>query len=264
MTLAISLVCAAISLAQTVSPPDLTKYRPSNSTYRVLFLKKADIEVDGEMQESAWRKAKVEKAFVYASGEPSPPPTEFRALCDDDSLYFHFTVLDHDVVALPKLRDEEDAVLEDRIEMYFALDDRFKDYYCLEVDSRGRLFDYRASYYRQFRPEWNWEQLKVAGKPTANGYVVEGRIPLRSLEEKGFDRLRPGKKIRVGLYRAEFSHDRSGRTVEPKETIHNRGRSTDGPPPIERWITWVDSRTPEPDFHVPSSLGWFEVVEAQK
>ena len=43
-------------------------------------------------------------------------------------------------------------------------------------------------------------------------------------------------------------------------TIHNRGRKLDGPPPIEAWISWGDPQTPEPDFHVPSSLGWLEIV----
>jgi len=274
LTLAVSLLCMSFSLVQSVSAPDVTKYPLSDSTYRVIFFPKADIRIDGEASEPAWRRANVEKGFVYDFAETSGPAnrsvqspaprTEFRALCTEDSLYFHFTLTDPDVVVLPTLTDEEDVVLEDRIEMYFALDDRFSDYFCLEVDSRGRLFDYRAAYYRRIRPEWRWDGLQVAGEPTAEGYRVEGRIPLTSLEKLGFDRLRPGAKIRVGLYRAEFSHDRSAKTVDRKETIHNRGRSVDGPPPIERWITWVDSRTPEPDFHVPSSLGWFEVAEAQK
>ena len=77
----------------------------------------------------------------------------------------------------------------------------------------------------------------------------------------GFPRLAPGVKILCGLYRAEFSHDRSGKPVVQQETIHNRGRKLDGPPPIEEWISWVDPKTPEPDFHVPSSLGWLEIVE---
>lgn len=265
MTLAVSLACVAFSLLQDVSVPDVSKYPPSDSTYRVVFVSTADIEIDGELREPVWQKANVEKGFIYDSGEPSPPPTEFRALCTEDSLFFHFTVVDKDIVVLPTLRDEEDIVLEDRIEMYFALDDRLQDYFCLEVDSQGRLFDYRGSYYRQLRPEWKWDQLQVGGKPTQEGYVVEGRIPLKSLEERGFDRLRPGKRIRAGLYRAEFSHDKSGKTANHKgETIHNLGRSAGGPPPIERWITWVDSRTPEPDFHVPSSFGWLEVVGGQE
>jgi len=59
----------------------------------------------------------------------------------------------------------------------------------------------------------------------------------------------------------------TGRGVEtPGEeesvtTIHNRGRRSDDPLPIEKRMSWVDPKTAEPDFHVPSSLGWFEVVK---
>jgi hypothetical protein len=95
----------------------------------------------------------------------------------------------------------------------------------------------------------------------SEGYEIEGRIPLRSLAALGFPAIQPGVKIRCGLYRAEFSHDRSGRIVEQKESLHNLGRKVEGPPPIEDWISWVDSKTKEPDFHVPASLGWLEFVK---
>ena len=58
--------------------------------------------------------------------------------------------------------------------------------------------------------------------------MVEGRVPLASFEALGFPRLRPGAKIRFGLYRAEFSHDRSGRPVVERHSIHNLGRQIDG------------------------------------
>jgi hypothetical protein len=63
-----------------------------------------------------------------------------------------------------------------------------------------------------------------------------------------------------GLYRAEFSHDRSGRAApqEKEKDLHHLGRKIQGPPPIEEWISWVNPRTKEPDFHVPASLGWLE------
>jgi hypothetical protein len=145
--------------------------------------------------------------------------------------------------------------------MMFSCDYQMKNYFCFEIDSRGRAFDYRASYYRQLDPKWHCKGLKTAGLSLKNGYVVEGRIPLATFVEMGFPRLGPNEKILCGLYRAEFSHDRSGKPVVQRETIHNRGRKLDGLPPLEAWMSWVDPKTPEPDFHVPSSLGWLEIVE---
>jgi len=237
---------------------------PSDKTYRVRCLPGVKIGVDGRDDDPDWAAAQVEKQFTFPWQQAAAPSTEFRALCDDRHLYFTFRVQDRDVVVLDKLRDEEDAVFEDRAEMYFSRDDRMKDYYGVEVDSRGRAYDYHASYYRQLDTKWNCKGLETQGSATKDGYVVEGRIPLDTFEALGFPRLRPGVKIRCGLYRAEFSHDRSGRPVVQRETIHNRGRQIDGPPPLEAWMSWVDPKTPEPDFHVPASLGWLEVVPSER
>ena len=218
------------------------------------------IELDGRLEESAWHEARVERNFTFPWKEAAAPATEFRALCDPRWLYFSFHVTDSDVFVLEKLRDEEDAVFEDRAELYFARDDGLKDYFCLEIDSRGRVYDYRGSYYRQLDPKWNWPGVEASASTFDHGYIVEGRIPLASFETLGFPPLRPGSRIRCGLYRAEFSHDRSGKPVVQQETIHNRGRRLDGPPPLEEWMSWIDPQTPEPDFHVPSSLGWLKIV----
>ena len=113
----------------------------------------------------------------------------------------------------------------------------------VEVDPRGRALDYRGSYYRRLDFAWNWQGLKTKGVTIPGGYEVEGQIPLASFQAMGFPQLRPGVKIRGGLYRAEFSHDRSGRPVEQRESIHNLGRQLDGPPPIEAWMSWVDPKT---------------------
>ena len=40
--------------------------------------------------------------------------------------------------------------------------------------------------------------------------------------------------------------------MEQKESIHNLGRQLDVPPPIEAWMSWIDPKTEEPDFHVPT------------
>jgi hypothetical protein len=238
---------------------DFFPRRLSQTAYRVRRLDKAEITVDGRADEPQWAQAAVERHFIFPWKKIEAPATEFRALCDGADLYFTFRVHDEDVVVLGTLRDEEDAVFEDRVELYFALDDRMQDYYALEIDSRGRAFDYRGKYYRQLDTAWKCPGLETAASALEDGYAVEGRLPLESFTQMGFPKLQPGVKIRCGLFRAEFSHDRSGRPVVIKETIHNRGRRLDGPPPIEAWMAWIDPRTEEPDFHVPTSLGLLEI-----
>ena len=233
----------------------------SDKTYRIRHVSKAEITVDGRLDEPTWAKAEKETGFTFPWKDEAAPATEFRALCDADNFYFAFRVEDADLFTLDEHRGELDGVFEDRAEMYFARDDAMRDYYALEVDSHGRRLDYRGAYYRRIDFSWDCDAAETSGQKTPTGYVVEGRIPLTAFEAMGFPRLRPGVKIRGGLYRAEFGHDRSGRKVEQRETIHNQGLTLDGPPPIEAWMSWVDPKTAEPDFHVPSSLGWLEVVE---
>ncbi len=233
----------------------------SDKTYPVQYLLKAAIELDGRDDDPDWTKAAVAKGFTFPWKEKPAPPTQFRALCDQEFLYFTFRIEDADVFVLDKFRDEQDAIFEDRAEIYFVRDDRMQDYYCFEIDSRGRAFDYRGTYYRQFDASWNWPGLETKASPLPQGYVVEGRIPLSSFESLGFPKLRPGTKIRTGLYRAEFSHDPTPPTAPQKQSIHNLGRQLDVAPPIEAWMSWVDPKTVEPDFHVPTSLGWLEIVE---
>jgi hypothetical protein len=234
----------------------------SSTTYRAVYLPHANIRIDGRLDEPEWSRANVERHFTFPWKKADAPPTEFKALCDDQYLYFAFRAEDADIVVYDKLRDKMDVVFEDRVEMFFSCDPRMEKYYNLEIDSRGRTLDCRNSYYRKSDPTWSCKGLETAGVRLDKGYAVEGRIPLVTLVEMGLPKLKPGERILCGLYRAEFSHDRSGKPVVQKETIHNRGRRPpEGPPPIEEWMSWIDPKTPEPDFHVPASLGWLEIVE---
>jgi len=251
---------AAVLVAGLALAADPPLSKPSDKTYAVRYRPGAQITIDGRADEPAWSQAVAESGFFFPWEKRPAPPTEFRALCDDANLYVTFRIEDADIVVLDKLRDKEDAVFEDRAELYFSHDAAMQNYYCLEIDSRGRVFDYRGAFYRRINPQWDWKGVEARASSTPKGYVVEARIPLASFESLGFPRLRPGVRILAGLYRAEFSHDRSGKPVVQQESIHNRGRKLEGPPPLEGWMSWVDPQTPEPDFHVPSSLGWLEVV----
>lgn len=233
----------------------------SDQTYQVHYVPSANITVDGRADEPAWSQAAVEKHFVFPWKQSPAPATEFRALWSDEDFYFSYRAQDADIVVLESLNDPKDAVLEDRVEFYLCSDEQMKDTYCVEIDSRGRVFDYHSTYYRQFDPTWDLAGLETKGSPLPDGYQVEGRVPLRDIKALGFPTIAPGVKFRFGIYRAEFSHDRSGHKVEQQQTIHNLGRKLEGPPPIQEWISWVDPRISEPDFHVPASLGWLEFVK---
>lgn len=248
-----------LSLVLPAAPP-ASQNAVSDTVYEVRYAPQWNVVLDGRLDDDAWRAARVERNFTFPWKEAAAPATEFRALCDEQWLYFAFRVHDADIFVLDSLRDEEDAVFEDRVEMYFARDAALQDYFCLEIDSRGRIFDYRGSYYRQLDSQWNWPGVEAKASSFETGYCVEGRIPLASFPALGLPPLRPGARLRAGLYRAEFSHDRSGKPVVQQDSIHNRGRRLDGPPPLEEWMSWIDPQTPEPDFHVPSSFGWLSIV----
>lgn len=236
--------------------------QPRDRTYEVRYAAKWQIQLDGKIDEADWRQANVESRFTFPWEKKPAPSTKFRALCDERDFYFAFEIQDADVFVLDNLRDEEDEVFEDRAELYFSRDEQLREYYCLEIDSRGRIFDYRGSFYRKLDATWNWKGPEAKAVRQDHGYTIEARIPVAAFETLGLPRPRPGAKLRCGLYRAEFSHDRSGRPVVQQETIHNRGRKLDGPPPLEAWISWVDPKTAEPDFHVPASLGWLQIIAA--
>ena len=247
----------AAEAAQTNTAPTYGR-TASRQTYRVHWLPNARIVLDGRADEPDWKRANTESHFVFPWKKAPAPATTFRALCDGANLYFTFHVEDADVFVLDKLRDEEDEVFEDRVEVYFSLDEQLKDYFCFEVDSRGRAFDYRATFYRRFDTKWTFPGLETRASSHRKGYEVEGRIPLKSFQTLGFPEIRPGTKIRCGLYRAEFSHDRSGKPVAQTASVHNLGRTIDGPPPIEEWMSWIDPKIMQADFHVPATLGWLE------
>ena len=266
MALAVGAGCSSRPDGNAAPKPEPAYIKPehkigSAQTYQVRYVSPGQIALDGRAEEPAWAQANLETHFVFPWRQLSAPATKFRALWDDEYFYFNFRITDADIVVLEDLQDPRDQVFEDRVEMYLCRDERMMDMYCVEIDSRGRVFDYHASYYRQFDPSWDFAGLETKASPKSGGYEIEGRIPLKSLAALGFPPVHAGLKIRCGLYRAEFSHDRSGRRVEQQATAHNLGRKIEGPPPIEEWISWVDPKISEPEFHVPATLGWLEFVK---
>jgi hypothetical protein len=200
--------------------------------YTVATVKDALIAIDGQNNEPAWQSAGSIRSFTNPWNSKVCPKTSLSMLQDSKNLYFFYEVKDDNIVLVSDFTDEESVAKEDRVELFFSKDKDMKEYYCIEIDAKGRILSYSCSYYRNYNYAWEPPSGFISVADTGNdGYTVEGAIPLAFLKKL----FQPDGSIYFGAYRAEFS--RQGDSI------------------VENWLTWIDPQTEKPDFHVPSALG---------
>ena len=227
----------AVSVLLVVSPCPVSGQKAEADCREIFAVPRAGeparVTVDGSLDEPVWTTAPRIRSFISPWEADLPDQTEFLSFVSGENLYFAFRVEDSDLVILDG--EEEGLVARgDRIELFFSRSLTLEDYFCVEIDPRGRVFDYRGSYYRQFDNAWSFPGLETAGGITAQGYIVEGAIPLASFDLIGLPLTGRESVILLGLYRAEFS-----------EVPNHR----------EEWISWIRPDSETPDFHIPSSFG---------
>jgi hypothetical protein len=192
-------------------------------------------------QDSAlWAQANVLDDFIFPwePGHPRATMT-FRALHDGQGLYWQFRVQDKDIKTYVNTNEKSEVLFSDRVEIFLSTNPTLSTYYCLEVDSLARVYDYHASHYRKFDVRWQWPSghLHASAHRDKDGYGVTGRISLQSLTDLG---LLANGMLQAGLYR--------GKCMEinlEKEAM--------------QWISWVTPASATPDFHIPSSFGFFQL-----
>ncbi len=189
-----------------------------------------------------WSAATPLTDFGFPWESRAAPSTEFRALWNDERLYFRFDCVDEDLVLGAGATAKARVLGSDRVELFFTPALELNPYFCVEMAPNGDVYSYRAKTYREFDDDFAWQGLELSQRidvPRA-GYAVTGSLPLATLRALGV--LKVGaRELLVGIYRAEFSH-------EPGGGVHFG------------WMSWVDPRTEKPDFHVASSFGVFELV----
>ena len=203
---------------------------PEGYEFEVKSTNGQPITLDGEKTETAWVVAGVSQTFVNP-WDKRCAETVFSMVHDKQFLYFFFDAKDDEIVSVADFTTERDAEREDRVELYLSKDPDMKEYYCFEIDAMGRVLSYKAQYHRNF--DFSWEPpegFHVATQIHADGYTVEGGVPLTFLKDFIDDGC-----IYFGAYRADFS------------------RQDDSL--IKNWLTWKDPKTAQPDYHVPASLG---------
>lgn len=214
----------------------------------------SEIKIDGDVNEGVWKNVpSINGNFRFPWEKAEAPNTVFKAFHNGRFLFFSFVCEDPAVLVKEQFGDERATVdVEDRVELFFApspihkpVDYKMPTYYAVEIDALGRVHDYSMQFYRSnMDSSWRMPGLKTAGKLIDNGYSVEGSIPLDELIKLGVLEDTSDDYMLVGVFRAEFSGD-----MDNPDKL------------IQRWISWVDPFTDDPDFHVDEAFGYFRLLK---
>ena len=196
-----------------------------------------EVKIDGHLDEACYTKHKPFTDFrIAADAKNRPPLTRAWIFWREDKLVFAYECVDRRIVAEPQSDNKMDVGLQDRVEL-FLWNGRPKDaYLCLELAPRGAVLDYSAKFYRNYDLDWDAKGLKSVAVITPNGYRVEAELPAETVRPFGIE-FAKGATFRAGLFRG------NRQTSKEDESV--------------MWITWVESGTEKPDFHVAPAFGRF-------
>ncbi|MEO9570247.1 MAG: sugar-binding protein [Polaribacter sp.] len=208
--------------------------------YKVKYLKKSSENLIKDNPKK-WKKANTLIDF-YSPWDSKPiKKIEFKAVHNNEKIFFRFKVDDKDTYTHPSRDKNESINTSDRVELFFRTNQSLNPYYCLEIDTTSRIMDFKAYPNKKFDFNWNWPSEHIGVKSTKKDtyFVVEITISIQSLKELS---LLNGNFIETGIYRAKYIKEKS-------DTY------------IPTWITWVDPTTPEPNFHTQNSFGLLELED---
>ena len=173
----------------------------------------SSMSIDGKLDEKAWADAQPAGAFVNnRDGSPTELETEARIVYDQRFIYFAFRVVDQNVWATMKRRDEH-LWLEEVVEVFLQPDSSIPSYIELEVNPLGTILDiYLIDRRKPLHYEsWNSEHLRwavqvdgtVDGKAGDRGWSCEIALPFEDIAVASHLPPQPGDRWRMNLYRVE-------------------------------------------------------------
>ncbi|TXD65855.1 endoxylanase [Polaribacter glomeratus] len=189
----------------------------------------------GDGNHPIWKEANSLTNFSSPWNDQLVKKIEFKAIHNSEKIYFQFKVDDNQTFTYPS-EDKNDSINNsDRVELFFRSDDSLNPYYCLEIDTSGRIMDFKAKPNKEFDFNWNWPSQEIEVKSTVhkNYFIVEIAISIQSLKDL---KLLKNGLIETGIYRAKYNQQKDNSF-------------------LPTWITWVNPKTETPNFHISNSFG---------
>ena len=142
------------------------------------------IEVDGRLDEDAWKEAPVASGFLQRDpnqGEPATEPTELRLVLDDKALYVAARLGDGGADQIARQLSRRDAVAEaDTFTLYLDPHRDRRTGVLFQVSAAGVQRD--AALYDDNFEDDTWDAVWASAVSVdASGWTVEMRIPLSQL-----------------------------------------------------------------------------------
>lgn len=209
--------------------------------YEVKSIAANQLIVSGKGDSDLWETAIILDDFCSPWDSKAVSRIKFKALWDEEQLFFCFTVYDSEIHIVDKDNSIDSINNSDRVELFFRPDSSLNPYYCMEMDTKARVMDFIAYPNKNLNFDWSWpkDDLVVKSSVNEDSFVVEGAIRIASL--KKFDLIK-NNQIETGIFRAKYS-------------------KTDASDYEPTWITWVNPDTETPNFHIASSFGILTLQE---
>jgi len=227
---------------------------------------------DGKLDEAAWRAAPWTDDFIDIEGDIRPRPryrTRAKMLWDDA---FFYVAIDMEEPDLWSVLTDRDAIVynDNDVELFIDPDGDTRDYYELEVNPLGTVFDLMLIQpYRDGGPPiiaWDVAGLRLGidVRGTLNrpgdrdqGWTVEMALPWRILREAAPGKRLPraGEQWRVNFSRVEWQLDaQDGRYAKRMDPVAGK------PVPADNWAWSAQGAI---DIHMPERWGFLQFSAIQ-
>ncbi len=170
---------------------------------------KEKINVDGKLTEKAWAKANaLTLLFPWESQTGLKQKTTVKLLRDEQYLYVGYECEDDDITAVLENRDDP-TYKDDCVEFFIRPNESSKQYFGMEMNARGVLYDYFYDFPKQHdkTPDLVGVQLQTHLRGTLNqgadrdqGWSLEVAIPWASLQK-----LAPQPPRKNDQWRVQFN-----------------------------------------------------------